>query len=906
MSAKWVRSQQWDDQFFPSWAWPAKTVLRAFSSIWLAVLLLSLVAVFGILASVPIGMLALIPTLMVYGLTLLVPLALLAWLPAWGAWAGLKRAGVGLAGRFAVGVLAGLALTTLVSYGWWAWAWPMLRYSETTGEGFRLFAGFVSEYRGLPMRRLPGLEMSELEFYAWWPLEVVLVLFVVNMVTATVRRIEFRFENLGVLTVHTGIVTIALGSAYYATLKQEGDMLLLAGTPDARGVPGPGQPEAGFFDNTETVLWIRQRAEWEQRALRGLPRYNPYGLNAAGELLEAMGGPLPGDDRGRGLSIVVPDAPPMPPGLPPRVDADLRFRVVGYADYAGMATGWSRADAASLGTPGVSGLRAVDLVNTETRAEAGGVESRGPAGGAAAGVSAVRTVYVSPDLPAARVVDFAGALSIEYTRGMDAARWASLQAELPANARHGLVIERPTGRGAPAERLVAAVSVGDVLDFAGYRLEVKDLQPEPPFPIVTSGYQGASSSLAVVRVTPPTAGDAAPVPFERWVYHRFPEIAQDLSDELNERGMPRRKDADAALRIFYVDLTRAQVYLDETGPGTARAIVRLPGRPAAVTDALASGQEITIAPMVNLRVQPGVIAARRTEVPVIIEERERERDNVGNHRRAAIAVEVTQIDPAKPDGPPLFRTVRWLPHAQYLQVAQELHRDVELPDGRSVTLAFGRRYHAFPDMAVQLVDFEMFPYPHSDTPRDFRSDLRVIRGWNSKRFETSDRYTSLNDPLLVRVPFEWNREHPVAANLIGSLLSVVAPNQYKFSQTGWDASGWRQSAARVASGELARPAATFTIIGVGNNPGIYVIAAGSVMMSLGIPWAFYVKPWILRRRKLRIQEALKRGEYVPPGRSQGRAGGGEGGSRGGGSGGGGGGGVEPAGVGAPAGGSADQ
>ena len=30
MSAKWRRSQAWDDRVFPAWAWPAKAVLRAF------------------------------------------------------------------------------------------------------------------------------------------------------------------------------------------------------------------------------------------------------------------------------------------------------------------------------------------------------------------------------------------------------------------------------------------------------------------------------------------------------------------------------------------------------------------------------------------------------------------------------------------------------------------------------------------------------------------------------------------------------------------------------------------------------------------------------------------------------------------------------------------------------------
>jgi len=99
-------------------------------------------------------------------------------------------------------------------------------------------------------------------------------------------------------------------------------------------------------------------------------------------------------------------------------------------------------------------------------------------------------------------------------------------------------------------------------------------------------------------------------------------------------------------------------------------------------------------------------------------------------------------------------------------------------------------------------------------------------------------------------------------NAAARVLSIIAPNQYKFSQAGWDQPGWTESAAAVAQGRLKRPFARFTILGVGNNPGIYIIATGAVMMSVGIPWAFYVKPWLVRRKKKQIQDQLARGEYV--------------------------------------------
>ena len=93
-------------------------------------------------------------------------------------------------------------------------------------------------------------------------------------------------------------------------------------------------------------------------------------------------------------------------------------------------------------------------------------------------------------------------------------------------------------------------------------------------------------------------------------------------------------------------------------------------------------------------------------------------------------------------------------------------------------------------------------------------------------------------------------------NWAGRFWSLIIPNQYKFAQAGWDAAGWRESKALVEAGKATQPFARFTILGVGNNPGIYVIAAGAIMMSVGIPWAFYVKPAILRYRKKKIQREL--------------------------------------------------
>ena len=87
-----------------------------------------------------------------------------------------------------------------------------------------------------------------------------------------------------------------------------------------------------------------------------------------------------------------------------------------------------------------------------------------------------------------------------------------------------------------------------------------------------------------------------------------------------------------------------------------------------------------------------------------------------------------------------------------------------------------------------------------------------------------------------------------------------------YGHTGSDVhKGLKITQAQADAGFLKKPYASFTILGVGNSPGIHVIAFGGILMGLGIPWAFYIKPWLVQREKRRIMEQVKAGTYVAPG-----------------------------------------
>lgn len=903
MSHKWRRSLAWDDTFFPTWAYPAKFVLRALSSIWLAVTLLCGVMAYGILASVPIGIIALFPTWAFYGLTIMLAVGIVAVSPTFVITRFVPKG----TPRFLVGIFVGLALAALSVWLWNLYLWPKLHYDPATGAGVRFFAGFCDQNKAITLRRLPGVEMSELEFYSWWPLRLILLVFVVNMVIATVRRIEFTFNNIGVLTVHTGIVLIGVGSVFYSAGKLEGDMLLRAGDINPQTMhPGIGPPESGFYDNTRVALHISTGEVFEQRLIPGVPRYNDYSLSASsvtGRSAKDMSNtPTPWNDpvaNGRTLSLDLPaptnesanrairnglttagvDAATIDrilgEGFSPKdigslsgdlgeklvkldpvllrelvrrsISRSVKFRVVGYASYATLTKDYTNVDASlrSSDEP-IQPIRFLAPVQNGRDTP----EDNAP------------TLILLPGSPATRI-DQSEQVAVEYTLGPDGGmteeRWKALTEPLPAGTMNALVIEIPGSGATPGYRGVHAVSRGSRLEVPGYKIEVDELLPAPPMPIITKGYENARSSLAKVRVTPTGAGAPGPSngAFTRWVYHRFGEISQDMLDELNANGMPMRRDADPKIRISYIDASvGVNMYIDEPTPGKLRALIRNRGGELKIATPRVSSTGIPIIPDLTPQIGLALIASwdhsRAFERPEPVAAEDRDNRRVGTHDEAAIGVEVSF-------GQNWSRVI-WLPFAKYLEQRQNAARFVTLPDGRRLELTFGRLYHRLPGMSLRLRDFEMISYDHRGAPRDYQS--RIIVDSTDNSFESYEHPATLNYPLTA--PYIWSETRSLFGNIAGRITAGLNPNQFKFSQAGWDVSTWRQTQAMVDQGKLPKPYAAFTILQVGNSPGIHVIALGAILMALGIPWAFYLKPWLVRREKARIQQQLAEGKYVRP------------------------------------------
>ena len=835
MSAKWRRVQAWDREHLTGPLTPVRYVLHALSSITLAAFLLLGVALYAVLASVPVGLLALIPTWLVYILSLV--LVSLAPGVFSAALAGrlARTKGFGRAPSFVLTFVALLVVTAAGVLIWRDFVWHALRYEPATGEGFRLFAPFVERYASVTVRRLPSMEMTELEFYAWWPMRAMLLLFTLNLIVATIRRIEFKFVNIGVLTVHTGIICIAVGSVYYQMFKQEGDTLLLAGGAlQGQMGTGPGPAQAAFYDREDPALWIHAGMDWQQRRLAGLPRYNDYNLSVGqGETVHDLVSPEHKSDAAeRPLSLDVSTA-----GSMSGAD-DLSFRVVGFASYAEAARRWQKVE-----PPRPEGqrqpMRVVYLVGHDLE-QTGVPDEEG---------RRVLWFGLAPGDPVSGMRETAD-IGLEYAIGMNPTRWADLQAELPVGSPVGLVIEIPEANH--YEVLAPRIGVRTALGETGWHLTLQEIAPTPPFPIVTPGYADATSSVVLVRLEPPRGE-----PFVRWVYHRFPEISQDLLERTNPDGRPMRRDPDGRIRVGFVDATKFQVYFNEDPQtGLVDAVVRTPGS-LSVSRGLAPGSRLREpVERISFDLADRWEDARQTEIPSPVAEDARDGSMVGTFDKAMIAVEVAQKGSD-------WRDVVWLPFCKFTDVTSlraASQRAVDLPDGRRISLVVGRVQHRLPGFQLRMLDFKMLSYDHRGSPRDYQTLVRVESTDGS--FEPYDHVTRLNAPL--KAPFLWSEARGFAANLVGEIVSHLSPKQFKFAQAGWDRAGWEQSQQMVDQGLLERPRASFTILGVGNNPGIHIIALGGVLMGVGTPWAFYIKPWLVRRQRDKLKAELARESQEAP------------------------------------------
>ena len=71
-----------------------------------------------------------------------------------------------------------------------------------------------------------SFEMTEFEWFHWWPFKWLVATLCLNMFIVTVRRIPFNILTVGVWSIHSGVITLVIGSVVYFANKVEGDVVI--------------------------------------------------------------------------------------------------------------------------------------------------------------------------------------------------------------------------------------------------------------------------------------------------------------------------------------------------------------------------------------------------------------------------------------------------------------------------------------------------------------------------------------------------------------------------------------------------------------------------------------------------------------------------------------------------------
>ncbi|MCH2160934.1 MAG: hypothetical protein MK085_03570 [Phycisphaerales bacterium] len=110
------------------------------------------------------------------------------------------------------------------------------------------------------IRQRPFFEMTEFEWFHWWPFDALLLLICMVMVTTTIRKIPFKTVNLGVWMIHSGIIILCIGSVIYFWSKVEGDTPVIRRALTAKLVTTSEDGSVEVLDSVRFVAMPGNRA----------------------------------------------------------------------------------------------------------------------------------------------------------------------------------------------------------------------------------------------------------------------------------------------------------------------------------------------------------------------------------------------------------------------------------------------------------------------------------------------------------------------------------------------------------------------------------------------------------------------------------------------------------------------
>lgn len=756
-------------------------------------------------------------------------------------------------------------------------------YSSIGSAGVPKHINIFDPGAWVALRQWRPFEMTEFEWFHWWPFTLLIGLICLNIIVATLRRIPFNVVNVGVWMIHGGILILCAGSMWYFGVKVEGDApvnrrLLTIHAPGSEPTSLPVIPGnrivlgRGHDQYALTITSIDP--QWEilsgddvgkrvysvnvevqsatgifiRQLLAGYPQYtedvirnpNPAEGQPMVRAITALGKPLMDealqlsleydpqqwfylmDSRAVYLRELKPDGTPKSDWVQRPIKELPRYNdYIASADDAWLATGQEPLDPDPISVQ-VPPVDANDPLPNTTLQVSRFLRY--------AQLETRRRIAADgPFDPVARVrITSPQGRSESYDLAV-----ADPQKRTASNGKIAFVwINSPEQLDALKKitepMLRFTVPGTSVAVEAPVRL-VAAQNPDLPFtPIAGTEYsyrvQGVQDGLNINNRLLSVAIVEFKTPqksFTRWVFDDF-KFNRDLAQATGMAQHEAGLPLDAGIETTYRPghLPPAPVMI-VGGPGEndLTAVISLTTEQK-VHPNIKAGDVIPIAEGITLDVQQ--YAARTVEEtkPSIIPREQRDRD--AREFYSMIRVDV----PA--DGATLGE---WLPYNLYAFHGPEdvlrrfPYRQVfmTMPDGRRIEMMFARQRMALP-VPVALDDFRVASH---------------IGGFTGQTSSVMD-WTSM---ISFRAPNGEGWTTPVQ-------VSVNKPAEHMgmwYFQAQWD-----PPEPPRAQGDPGSRGLNYTVLGVGNRQGVLVQLAGCCIAVLGMIFTFYVRPFVKRHRQQRV------------------------------------------------------
>ena len=732
------------------------------------------------------------------------------------------------------------------------------------------------------MRQWRPFEMTEFEWFHWWPFDLMIGLIALTLIVTTLRRIPLRVINLGVWTIHTGIIVLIVGSFIYFHAKVEGDapvarrkiVLKLDGVeapvellaaPGSSAFIGSGANrmtvEVGEIDPAWTLRSGKDQGaiaysvnlivtDPSKRFIRQLIANHP-------EYTEDL---MFTNDPGQPMKRAVKETGT--PILEPRLTATLDYESQGYFYLRNdLAKSWALyvrpVGASQWVMRPIDGLPVYnDRISSRSEVFEVGGSPLVPIDPLSVSIPATAPNDPCPDVvfTANGYLRYAQTKSRLVGGGSNApfnpSATINVKSAEGAKSSYQLIAldpERSTGD----EGLIRMVAVSSEAEFEKLlrRAEVKIVIPAAGVDVVEA-----------VRIPQEDANNDAEKPF---IPIGDPQLGYGFRVLAAQDDLPV---ADRKASVLIVDIKtptstiRRWVFDDATltrdvpanggahaGPIAPDPAVQFEYRPgggrALLT--LAAGPSPD-----QLRLVASFGESAGKSQPVTVDQ--------PMTLSAGLTVEVSSYQPRSViDTRPMI-----VPLEQQIRDAREMFAQIllSIPGGESRWMEFSMyafddfrfalRRHPFHPMQVRLADgreIELL-FSRQRLPLDTEVALEEFvltshEGGYTGQAGTIRDYTSI---LRFRDGDQWGAPTQVSVN------SPIEHNGLWYFQAQWD-----PPEAPSSQNDRGSRGLNYTVLGVGNREGVWIQLAGCIIAVLGMIYAFYVKPILIRRRSERARLAAE-------------------------------------------------